>query len=172
LTPGYYPGRSSGISPEGGLVAELRLFRCVGFQAEGDVLYESFEAPGVAGEGGKRFADAFSALTFMFPLMAKAPLGFGRFTLTPYAGAYYLLTLGNAQKKSGVSGETESVAVKTPLPLGFIAGLETGFVLGPGEFFADLRYGKDLGAMAMGDGEGPLRSRDRMTICFGYKYGF
>jgi hypothetical protein len=172
LTNGYNPGRSSGISFEGGLVAELRLFRYLSFQVEGDFLYESFESPGVVAEGGKRFVDTFSAMSLMFPVVVKASLGFGRFTLAPYAGLYYTLSLGDAERQSGVSGETESIAVKLPLPLGFTTGLDAGFIFGPGELFADLRYGKDFGATVMGDGEGPLHSRDRVSICFGYKYGF
>jgi hypothetical protein len=172
LTPGYVPGRSSGISVEGGLALELRLFRFLSFQAEGDFLYESFESPGVVAEGEQRFVDTFSVMSLMFPVVVKASLGFGRFTLAPYAGAYYTLSLGDAEKQSGVSGETESIAVKLPLPWGFTAGLDLGFMLGPGELFADLRYGKDFGATVMGDGDGPLYSRDRVSICFGYKYGF
>jgi hypothetical protein len=172
LTPGYVPGRSSGISAEGGLVVELRLFRFVSFQVEGNFLYESFESPGVVAEGEKRFVDTFSAMSLMFPLVVKASLGFGRFTLAPYAGVYYTLSLGDAEKQSDASGETESIAVELPLPLGFTAGLDAGFIFGPGELFTDLRYGKDFGATVMGDGEGPLHSRDRVSICFGYKYGF
>jgi hypothetical protein len=172
LTSGYAPGRGSGISVEGGLVAELRLFRFVSFQVEGDFLYESFESPGVVAEGKKRFVDTFSVISLMFPVVVKASLGFGRFTLAPYAGIYYTLILGDAKKQSGVSGETASIAVDLPLPLGFTAGMDAGFIVGPGELFADLRYGKDFGATVMGDGEGPLYSRDRVSICFGYKYGF
>jgi hypothetical protein len=151
---------------------ELRLFRYLSFQAEGDFLYESFESPGVAAEGERRFVDTFSVVSLMFPVMLKAPLSFGKFTVAPYAGAYYVLMLGDAGRKFGVSGGTDRVAVKLPLPLGFTAGLDIGFILGPGELFADLRYGKDFGPTVMGDGDGPLQSRDRVNVCFGYKYGF
>jgi hypothetical protein len=172
LTNDYNPGRSSGISAEGGLLVELRFFRYFGFQLEGNFLYESFEAPGMVGEGDKRFVDTFSAMTLMIPLLVKAPLGFGNFTVAPYAGVYYVVSLGDAAREFGVSGETDSIAVDLSLPLGFTAGLDIGFVLGPGELFADLRYGKDFGPTVMGDGNGPVQSRDRVNICFGYKFGF
>jgi hypothetical protein len=171
-TPGYYPGYSSGLGAEGGLVLELRLFRFFGLQAEGNFVYETFEAPGTTTQGDLRPPDSFTSMSLVFPLLAKAPLSFGDFTLSPYAGAYYVLALWDAEKQAGVSGETESVAVSMELPLGFMAGTEAGFSLGPGELFADLRYGRDLGATVLGTGEGYQHVRDRINVCLGYKFGF
>jgi hypothetical protein len=152
-------------------VAELRLFRFFSLQAEGDFVYGAFDGPGTNVGGDARPADSYTSMSLLFPLLAKAPLNFGSFTLSLYAGAYYTLALGDAEKESGAPGETESAAVKMDLPLGFTVGTELGFALGPGELFTDLRYGRDLGATALGEG-GPQYIRDRINVSIGYKFGF
>jgi hypothetical protein len=169
--PGYYSGYSAGLGAELGLTVELRLLRFLSLQAEGDFVYEAFDGPGADGTGDARPADSYRSMSLIFPLLAKAPLNFGGFTLSLYAGAYYILALGDAEKETGATGETESAAVKMDLPLGFTVGTDLGFVLGPGELFADLRYGRDLGATAMGEGGSP-HIRDRINVCVGYKFGF
>jgi hypothetical protein len=164
-TRNYNPGYSVGVSGEGGVVAELRLFRFLALQAEGDFIYETFEASGVS-------ADAtFTSMSLMFPLIAKVPLELGKFVLSPYAGAYYAMALGEAGKDA--DGEKERMPVRTMYPpLGFMAGADLGVSLGPGEFFADVRYGKKLGATVIGEEEGPLYIQDRVSVSFGYKFGF
>jgi hypothetical protein len=162
---GYVSGYSSGLSGEAALVAELRLFRFLGFQAEGDFIYEAFDAPGTDFP-----ADTYTSMSFMFPLLVKAPLRFGRFTLSFYAGAYYLLILWDAQKKPGSSEGTESAEVRMTLPFGFALGTDLAFQIGPGELFADFRYGRDLGGTDLGDGR--LYIRDRISVGMGYKFGF
>jgi hypothetical protein len=169
--PGYYSGYSAGLGAEGGLAVELRLFRFFSLQAEGDFVYEAFDGPGRDVTGDARLADSYTSMSLVFPLVAKAPLDFGRFTLSLYAGAYYILPLWDAEKEKGATGETESAAVKMDLPLGFTVGTDVGFVLGPGELFADLRYGRDLGATALGEG-GPQYIRDRINVSLGYRFGF
>ncbi|MDR0708451.1 MAG: PorT family protein [Spirochaetaceae bacterium] len=169
----YNSGYSTGISGEGGLVVELRLFRFLSFQAEADFIYESFNASRAALEGNARSTDTFTSMSFMFPLMVKVPLKFERFTLSLYAGTYYTLALGEAEKKTGASEETGSVAVKMiDPPLGFTVGTDVGFLVGPGELFADLRYGRNLGVTVIGEGTGPLYIQDRINVCVGYKFGF
>jgi hypothetical protein len=173
-SPGYYSGYSAGLGAEGGLAVELRLFRFFSLQAEGDFVYEVFDGPGRDVTGDARPADSYTSMSLVFPLLAKAPLDFGRFTLSLYAGAYYTLALWDAEKKNGATGETESVAINAinmDLPLGFTVGTDLGFVLGPGELFADLRYGRDLGATTLGEG-GPQYIRDRINVSIGYKFGF
>jgi hypothetical protein len=170
--PGHYSGYSAGIGVEGGLSLELRLLRFLSLQGEGNFVYEVFDAPGVVAEGESISADAFTGLSLIFPVVLKAPLNFGRFTLSLYAGAYYFLLPWDMEKRSGATGETESVAVSMELPIGFTLGTDLSFVLGPGELFADLRYGRDLGATVLGEGSGVEYVRDRINICLGYKFGF
>jgi hypothetical protein len=161
----YY---SMGISAEGGAVVELRLFRYLGFQTGGNFVYEEFESPGDELTGGTRATDTFTVMSLMFPVMVKVPLSFGRITLGLYAGGCYTLALGDARKKSGASGETE--AVQLTVPFGFIMGADVGFIMGRGELFGDLRYGRDFGGTVIG--EGLVYNRDRVSLYFGYKFGF
>jgi hypothetical protein len=171
-SPGYSPSYGAGTGAEGGLVVELRLFRFLGLQGEGNFVYEVFDAPGTVAAGEDPSTDTYTAMSLMFPLVVKAPLNFGRFILSPYAGIYYILTLGKAEKESGASGETERAALTMTFPLGFTVGAEAGFVLGRGELFADLRYGRDFGATVLGEGDGFRHARDRISLCLGYKFGF
>jgi hypothetical protein len=170
--PGYYSGYSAGIGAEGGLVFELRLFRFLSLQGEGNFVYEVFNAPGTVVEGDSVLADTFTVMSLIFPVVLKAPLDFGRFTLSLYAGAYYFLTPWDAEKQSGATGKTESVAIAMDLPLGLTVGTDLGFALGPGELFVDLRYGRDFGATVFGEGSGAEHIRDRINVCLGYKFGF
>jgi hypothetical protein len=166
LTQNYNPGYSLGISGEGGLLLELRLFRFLNIQAEGDFVYEVFEAP--AEEG----VHTFAFMSLMFPLVAKVPLEMGKFLVSLYAGAYYTMALGDAEKAS--NGATATVSVRTLDPLfgfSFTMGADMGFYAGPGEFFADVRYGKKLGTTVLEEGEGPLFTQDRVSVSFGYKIG-
>lgn len=165
VAPGYEPGIGAGLSGEAGLVTELRLFRFLSIQAEGDFLYESFDVP-----GAESSADIFTSMSFIFPLVVKVPLRFGRFTLSLYAGAYYALALWDMQKKPGGSGEAETAPLRMELPLGLIAGTDVGFLAGPGELFADFRYGRDLGGISIEGG--PLYIKDRISVGIGYKFGF
>jgi hypothetical protein len=170
--PGYYSGYSAGIGAEGGLAVELRLFRFLSLQGEGNFVYEVFNAPGMVAEGDSVLADTFRVMSLIFPVVVKAPLNFGRFTLSLYAGAYYFLAPWDAEKQSGATGETESVAIHMELPLGLTLGTDLGFALGPGELFADLRYGRDFGATVFGERSGVEHIRDRINVCLGYKFGF
>jgi hypothetical protein len=174
--PQYSAGRSAGISLGGGLVMEFRLLRYLSLQVEGDFLYETFNAPRVsaAGDNLRHSTDVFSSLSFVFPLFVKVPLKFGNFVLSPYAGGYYLLSPWGVKRTSGAAeGEEGSVfSSRIDPPVGFAAGIDLGFIAGPGEFFADLRYGSNLGTTVTGDQEGPRYIWDRANLCLGYKFGF
>jgi hypothetical protein len=171
-TPNYSSGYSTGIGGEGGLVIELRLFRFLSFQVEGDFIYDVFYAPKVVLEEEAPSADTFTTMSLISPLMVKVPLKLGGFILSLYAGAYFSLSLGEAEKRSGNSGETENVTVNMPLPFGFTIGADVGFAVGPGELFADFRYGRNFGATVIGGGARPLYIGDRTSVCLGYKFGF
>jgi hypothetical protein len=158
-SPDYYAGYGGGMGVEGGLTAELRLLRFLSIQAEGEVVYEAFDGP--VAEGNLASTDTFTSLTLVVPVLVKAPLSFGRFVLSLYAGAYYTLALG----------ETGGKTVTMEIPFGFTAGTELSFPLGPGALFGDLRYGRDLGATAIGE-DGPRHIRDRSGVSLGYKFGF
>jgi hypothetical protein len=171
-TAEYNGGYGMGINAEGGLAVELRLLRFLSVQGEGNFVYESFKAPLIGWAGSESASDSFAAMSLMFPLMAKAPMKFGKFALSLYAGGYYAMMLGEAEKTSEDSGSTERVAAAALDPaFGYAAGMELGFSLGPGEFFTDVRHWKNFGPTAFGTA-GPLFLKDRTSLCFGYRWGF
>jgi hypothetical protein len=156
---------------EGGLTAELRLFRFFGVQAEANIVYETFNAPWiVAGETGARSIDTFACLSFVFPLLAKVPFRFENLTLAPYAGAYVLIAPWGAEKKSGASGAGEAEYRIDPL-FGIVAGADAGFRVGRGEVVAELRYGVSLGTAELGGDAGPRFLRGQAVIGVGYRFG-
>lgn len=173
------PAYSTGIGVEGGLVVELRLFRFLSFQVEGNYsFYEVFKAPGEIVQGRTDSFDTFTLNSFMFPLMLKMPLKFGRFTWSPYVGVYCTWAPWEMTKTSDDTGETDDVAVNPQLPLplplplalSFTMGTDVGFIIGPGEVFVDLRFGRDLVSTAIGE-EGPVYVKDRITVGLGYRFG-
>jgi hypothetical protein len=163
-----------GLSAEGGLTAELRVLRFLSVQIEADVLYEAFDAPRMTATGNirTRSTDTFSSVSLLFPVLAKAPLplGSGRFTLSLYGGAYYLLSPWGAERTA--SGKTERVAGRTDPPFGIVAGADLGFRAGPGELVADLRYGNHLGTTELGDdGIDSQHIGNRINLSVGYRLG-
>jgi hypothetical protein len=172
-TPAYNAGQSSGLSAEGGVAVELRLFRFLSFQAEGNALYESFHAPRMTAEGNSRTrsTDTFSSLFFLFPVMAKAPLELGGVTLSIYGGAYYVLAPWGAERTAGATGETERVAGQAN-PFGIVVGTDVSFRAGPGELVADVRYGNNLGTTVLGDGVDSQYMWNKINVSVGYKFGF
>jgi hypothetical protein len=162
----YNAGYSAGISTEWGLAAELRLLRFLSLQLEGDFVYEVFNAPKT--EGSVYSSDTFRSMSFMFPLMAKVPLKFEKFSLSFCAGLYYIITPWGLDRTEG-----EDSSYRIDPPLGFTVGVEAGFPAGPGVLFADARYYKrSFGTTIIGNGAGPLYIQDRISLCVGYKFGF
>ena len=170
--PAYAEGASAGIGAEGGLTAELRLFRFFGVQAEANIVYETFNAPWIVadGESQARSIDNFAFLSFMFPLLAKVPIRFELLTLAPYAGAYALLAPWGAEKKNGASGAGEAEYRMDPL-FGVVAGADAGFRAGRGEVVAELRYAVNLGTTKLGGDAGPRYLRDQVVAAVGYRFG-
>jgi hypothetical protein len=106
----------------------------------------------------------------MFPLMAKVPVRLGKFALSLYAGGYYAMMLGGVEETSEGSTERVAAAILDPA-FGYVVGMETGFSLGPGELFFDVRHWKNFGSTTFG-ADGPVCLKDRTGLCFGYRWGF
>jgi hypothetical protein len=168
-TANYDPGVGAGFSLEGGIAVELRPFRYLYLQLEGDIIYEAFEAPRRETYENKtnHYAEEFSSMSIIVPFMAKIPLRFGRFLLGVYTGAYYIVTPWQS-----LSPLQSDVAIRIDPPFGFIMGMDLGLPLGPGEFFLDLRYERNFGNTFMGEGQGPQYSWSKTNVCLGYRFGF
>jgi hypothetical protein len=100
----------------------------------------------------------YSSYSLTLPLVFKISFKPGRFMLGPYAGAYFILPLGDSAPYSS-------------LPLGLSLGLELGVHAGPGIAFLDFGYSADMGdSVFKGEGEVPC-GRNSVTISIGYSFG-
>jgi hypothetical protein len=168
-TRGYEGGLGRSFTGEAALFLEFHPFRYVSFQAEGVVVYDSFGWNREVQQGGAvtRSDAVFSALSFHIPLLVKAPLSFGRFSVSPLAGFYVVLPLGSMGGDFDDAAESYSYRVDPPLGLSF--GVETALSFRSGKAVAGLRYDLDLG-VAIGEGQGPIYSRGRLVFSVGYAW--
>jgi hypothetical protein len=90
--------------------------------------------------------------------------------LSPYAGAYAILPLGNMAWETNNPGGGDDVYPYTvSLPLGLTGGLELAFPLGPGLIFIDGRYNTDLGTVKV-EGDALVYTQSRFTLSLGYQF--
>lgn len=173
VSGGYEGGLSTGVSVEGGLVLDIRLFRYLSFQAEAIFTLDALNAAKISdGTVRQRSVDTFTFMSFMFPLIVKVPLELGSSTLSLFAGAYFALFPWPMNKNSGYSNDVEnSYEFKVDPPVGFVVGVDMGLPLGFGKLLVDLRYGRDFGMTVVQNGNGPQYTRDRITVSIGYKIG-
>jgi hypothetical protein len=170
---GYEAGQSQGFSGEGAVMLEFRIFRLFGLQAEGVFTHDTFKVVKVtrsqAGTEDLRSTDQYKAMSLMFPFLIKVPIEIDAFTVSPFAGGYFVMPIGEMTQVSNDSGQDDSSYeyVVDP-PFGFILGMEAGFRLGPGELFADLRFGRDIGMTMIR--QGIQYSRTRLSLSLGYKF--
>ncbi|MFP3090866.1 hypothetical protein LQZ21_11130 [Treponema sp. TIM-1] len=168
---GYGSGQSQGFSGEGALMLEFRIFKLFGIQVEGVFTHDTFKVVKVITQPTQevRATDHYMGMSLMFPLLLKMPIETGVFTISPFAGAYYVMPIGELTQIANESGqENVSYTYVVDPPLGLILGLEGGLRLGPGELFADLRFSRDIGTTMIR--QGIQYSRSRLTLSLGYKF--
>jgi hypothetical protein len=168
----YEAGVSQGFSGEGAVLAEFRMFRFFSLQAEAVFIYDTFKAAKKTQKGQElvRSTDTFRSLSLMFPLLIKIPLELGSVTLSPFAGAYYIMPLGKMNIVPGDSDEQAgSYSYRIAPAFGLSLGLDAGFPLGPGAFFAGLRFDRNLGITTVESGNGMHYSRNRIGFSLGYE---
>ncbi|MDR0590206.1 MAG: hypothetical protein LBG25_06640, partial [Spirochaetaceae bacterium] len=88
---------SQGFSGNAAVVAEYRMFRFLGLQAEAIFNYDAFKVAKITEDPGRniRSTDKFRAMSLMVPLLIKVPLAIGKFVLSPFGGVYYTMPLGS-----------------------------------------------------------------------------
>ncbi|MDR0584698.1 MAG: hypothetical protein LBG57_10180 [Treponema sp.] len=167
---GYEGGTGRAFSGEGALLAEFHPWRFLSIQAEAAVLYESFVGTRETGENAGRYNGAFSALSLHIPLFVKAPIDLGRFSLSPFIGAYYVLPLG--PMSANFNGNERQYDWSLDPPLGISLGIDLGIPLGPGKITGGLRCDYDIGTSAGEDSAGPVYSRYRVGFTLGWAWKF
>jgi hypothetical protein len=168
---GYESGYSASFGIEGGFTAEFRLFRYLFLQVDALFSYDSFNTARVVSDGGvwSRRTDRFTGMSLLFPVLFKLPVPFEKTILSFYVGTYFsAFPLPLKRTSSGIS-ETITIAEVLP-PMGFAAGVDLAFNVGPGELAADFRYYRDFGTTVVHKDNGPRYTRDRMVLSVSYKF--
>ena len=111
-----------------------------------------------------RSADDYQSMSLTIPLMVKGIFRFTRLVVSPLAGVYLTLPLGQMTTDNG-----KSAFLVTP-PLGGSAVAELGMHLGPGLLFLDIRYAADFGPTVL-KGETTVYRRSMVSFSLGYKFG-
>jgi hypothetical protein len=174
VSGGYEAGTSQGFSADGAIVADFRIFRFLGVQAEAIFNFDTFKVAKITNTTSTtsvRSTDRFSAMSLMFPLVVKVPVDIGNYTVAPFVGIYYAMPLGNLRvKPEGSVGTNGSYAYNINPPLGLLLGVDASVALGPGELFVDLRYSRDIGMTVAEGGYGIQYVRSRIGLSLGYKF--
>jgi hypothetical protein len=90
----------------------------------------------------------YDSLSLKFPLLLKVTLRFGDFLIAPLGGVYYNIALGNMKVTTAGGAGVQEYGwnfFNFRQGLGWIAGIELGYRLGPGTLFLGLRYSAGLG---------------------------
>jgi hypothetical protein len=167
---GYEAGTSQGFSLDGAVLVDFRIFRFLGLQAEAIFNFDTFKVAKIV-NNSYRTTDRFSAMSLMLPLLVKVPVDIGKFTVSPFVGAYYILPLGTLKMTpESPQGSDASYSYKTNPALGFLVGVEASLAMGPGEIFTDFRFGRDIGTTVANGGNGVQYVRSRIGLSVGYKF--
>jgi hypothetical protein len=119
-----------------------------------------------------RYTWDHTAFSLQFPLMVKLNFYPGKFRISPFLGAYYLLPLGNLETTNSRTDEKQSVSYRVSPPFGLLGGLSAALKLGPGMIIADVRYSADLGEPESPDTEIKTYRRNMVSLTLGYEFGF
>jgi hypothetical protein len=92
-------------------------------------------------------------MSLTIPVLIKASFHTGRFTFSPYGGAYLSIPLTKASAASGGIAKSPSITsvtaggINNKTVLGIAGGISVGLRLGPGNLFIDPRYTIGLGSL-------------------------
>jgi hypothetical protein len=181
LSPRWYvnPGeRSSGawaLTIEGGVSGALRLNSLFALQLEILFTRDTPVYRGLNRGTGSNYIlanEKFSSFSLMFPFLVKMNFKQGPFRLSPLAGMYFFVPLGNIRYRMSTEEENQSYTYSISIPAGFTAGFEAAIPYGPGVLFAALRYAGDLGTLTIDDSPQTSYKRQMLSVSLGYEFGF
>jgi hypothetical protein len=163
---GYKSGMVQSFSYEAAILADFRIFRFLSVQGEAIFTMDVFATTRTTQNSS--FVDKATSLSLLFPLMIKAPLELGPFTLALHSGIYFALPLGKTALKSDIGPGDYTVKIKPPV--GFMIGTDLSFPVGSGMFLLDMRYGRDFGISTVQNDSRLSYTRDRISVSLGYKF--
>jgi hypothetical protein len=166
-------GDTSGPALDLGVQASVQIVPRLSLQAEAIFTWDNasvwFYVPNSGGTGVDRHAREFTGLSLQLPLTAKLNFYPGKFRVSPFLGAYFMLPLGGMTVNDPLAGERSDSYSFSP-PLGILGGISAALPLGPGMIIADLRYSADLGPVELKEGEDSYR-RGSVALSVGYEWG-
>ncbi|MDR2304892.1 MAG: hypothetical protein LBE10_09940 [Treponema sp.] len=157
------------------LQANLQVLSFLSVQTEAVFTWDNaslwaYIGPSLAADYDYRYTVDYTAFSFQFPFILKFDFFPGRFRLSPFAGMYCLVPLGELESSVSLNNEKEFSSYEIFPSVGFLGGLSGAAKFGPGMIIADLRYAADLGDFKTGGTE--LFNRSMISITVGYELGF
>jgi hypothetical protein len=168
-------GDTYGLSPELGILADIRIVPLFSIQAEIDFTWDraavwKYSANAVQNDL-ERYTQHFEGFSLQFPLLAKLNFYPGKFRISPFFGPYAIVSLGEMKISRPNYGDVSSSA-SFSLPLGLLGGLSLSYPIGPGMIFADLRYAADLGESDLSEiGITETYRRHMVSLSMGFEFG-
>jgi hypothetical protein len=169
-------GSTNSFSMDIGAQASVQIFPLLSLQAEMIFTWDTASVWHYALNSREvdldRYTVHFTGSSLQFPLIAKLNFYPGKFRVSPFAGAYFLVPLGQMNVESA-GEEAQSFAYEISPPVGLLGGFNAAYPLGPGMFFADIRYAADLGKPELADsGEIKTYYRHGLSLSLGFEFGF
>jgi hypothetical protein len=170
------PGASS-LGVEGGISGALRLNSLLSLQL--DLLFsgDTLVYRGLKEQDSVYYNERLSTLFLTLPLVLKVNFRPGPFRLSPLAGFYAALPLGQTGFHENLSGKERSYSHSAAVA-GFTAGFEAAMEYGPGMMVAGLRYSGDFNYTII-DYNNPKDTagdtsyrRNIFSVYVGYEFGF
>ncbi|MFP3090593.1 PorT family protein [Treponema sp. TIM-1] len=171
ISPGEQSAGAQAVVVEGGVSGSFRLNPLLALQLElimtGDtVVYRGLNL------NDQIYNVKYSSLSLMVPLLLRMNFRPGLVRLSPLAGLYFVVPLGDTRYRESRDGSVRSYSTSFSVPLGFTLGFEAAIKFGPGEVFSDLRYNGDFGTVSINDPDKTKYKRHIFSITLGYEFGF
>jgi hypothetical protein len=170
----YTGGDSQVLSMDTAFQASVQVLSFLSIQGEAVFTWDNAPVWNYRGQSGKidRYTHDYAGFSLQFPLMARLNLYPGKFRVSPFFGACYLLALGEITETNSLDDDSQSWLWRVSPPFGLLGGLNTAFKLGPGMLVADIRYTVDLGEPEPLEGGTKTYLRRALSLTVGYEFGF
>jgi hypothetical protein len=168
------PGANS-LTVEGGIAGSLRLNSFLAVQLEVLFAPDILVYRGLNHEGNNIYVMAnkkYRSLSLMIPLVFKLNFRPGLFRVSPMAGIYATVPLGQTRYEYSRTGGSVSYPWSFSLPLGFTLGVEGARKYGLGSLLAGIRYSRDFGRVEIETPDSIKYGRDMVSVYLGYEFGF
>ncbi|MDR0669484.1 MAG: PorT family protein [Treponema sp.] len=175
VRPGEQISGAQSLGLEGGLTAAMHLSSLFALQVEllvsqDDLVYRGLTANDIT------YSEKLSSAFLTLPLFIRMNFKASSFKLSPMAGFYLALPLGQTRYSSSV--DITAAYTHSGVLTGFSTGLEAVLNYGPGMFIVGLRYSGDFNHLVI-DYDNPRDTvpdtsyrRDMFSLYLGYGFGF